>query len=222
MRKSRSFHCNLQAKTLLALVVLVELKFTFLIFLKICKWCYCCLSNRKFERSGGPLDEIVTVSVHKYNVIISRPNMTSWHHLIREMGCQDVGCFILNEFLTNHSQLNDTCVSLIGYEAITTLEMFTNIEFLSNFYKFISAQQVRSLYLDGCQYLQQGTVTYTAIMLQPAISRFAHYDIFVLYIYGMNIHSMPQAIRSLILFSSQWVKSISFVRDFLPQPSAHQ
>ena len=42
---------------------------------------YClfyCLSNRKFERLGDPLDEIVTVSVHKYNVIMSRPNMTSF------------------------------------------------------------------------------------------------------------------------------------------------
>ena len=37
-----------------------------------------CLSNRKFERLGDPLDEIVTVSVHKYNVIMSRPNMTSF------------------------------------------------------------------------------------------------------------------------------------------------
>ena len=35
-----------------------------------------CLSNRKFERLGGPLDEIVTVFVHKYSVIMSRPNMT--------------------------------------------------------------------------------------------------------------------------------------------------
>ena len=50
-----------------------------------------CLSNRKFERLGGPLDKIVTVFVHKYNVIMPRPNMTS---LIRESGCQDVGCFI--------------------------------------------------------------------------------------------------------------------------------
>ena len=37
-----------------------------------------CLSNRKFERLGGPLDEIVTVFVHKYNVIMSRPNLTSF------------------------------------------------------------------------------------------------------------------------------------------------
>ena len=50
-----------------------------------------CLSNRKFERFGGPLDEIVTVFVHKYNVIMPHPDMTS---LIRETGCQDVGCFI--------------------------------------------------------------------------------------------------------------------------------
>ena len=34
------------------------------------------LSNRKFERLGGPLDEIVTVFVHKYYVIIPRPNLT--------------------------------------------------------------------------------------------------------------------------------------------------
>ena len=33
-----------------------------------------CLSNRKFEKLGGPLDEIVTVFVHKYNVIMPRPN----------------------------------------------------------------------------------------------------------------------------------------------------
>ena len=37
-----------------------------------------CLSNRKFERLGGPLDKIVTAFVHKYNVIMSRPNMTSF------------------------------------------------------------------------------------------------------------------------------------------------
>ena len=36
-----------------------------------------CLSNRKFERLGGPLDEIVTVFVHKDNVIMLRHNMTS-------------------------------------------------------------------------------------------------------------------------------------------------
>ena len=35
-----------------------------------------CLSNRKFERLGGPLDEIVTVFVHKYNFIMPRPIMT--------------------------------------------------------------------------------------------------------------------------------------------------
>ena len=38
--------------------------------------CYYCLSNRKFERLGGPLDKIVTVFVHKYNVIMPRPIMT--------------------------------------------------------------------------------------------------------------------------------------------------
>ena len=38
---------------------------------------YFCLSNRKFERLGGPLDEIVTVSVHKYNVIMPCLNMMS-------------------------------------------------------------------------------------------------------------------------------------------------
>ena len=41
--------------------------------------CFCshfCLSNRKFERLGDPLDEIVTISVHKYNVIMPRPSMT--------------------------------------------------------------------------------------------------------------------------------------------------
>ena len=37
-----------------------------------------CLSNRKYERLGGPLDEIVTVFVHKYKVIMPRPNMTSF------------------------------------------------------------------------------------------------------------------------------------------------
>ena len=42
-----------------------------------------------------PLDEIVTVFVHKYSVIMSRPNMTSRRHLIRETGCQDTECFIL-------------------------------------------------------------------------------------------------------------------------------
>ena len=41
-----------------------------------------CLSNRKFDRLVGPLDEIVTVSLHKY-VIMSRPNVTSW----QKYGC---------------------------------------------------------------------------------------------------------------------------------------
>ena len=53
-----------------------------------------CLSNRKFERLVGPLDEIVTISVHKYNAIMLRHNMTSLRHLIRETGGQDVGRFI--------------------------------------------------------------------------------------------------------------------------------
>ena len=35
-----------------------------------------CLSNRKFERLGEPLDEIVTVFVHTYNVIMPRSIMT--------------------------------------------------------------------------------------------------------------------------------------------------
>ena len=45
------------------------------------------LSSQKFERLVGPPDEIVTVSVHKYNVILPRPNdvVTCYH---------DVGCFI--------------------------------------------------------------------------------------------------------------------------------
>ena len=37
---------------------------------------YYCLLNRKFERLGGPFDEIVTVFVHIYNVITSRHIMT--------------------------------------------------------------------------------------------------------------------------------------------------
>ena len=37
-----------------------------------------CLSKRKFKRLGDPLDEIVTVFVHKYYVIMPRPNMTSF------------------------------------------------------------------------------------------------------------------------------------------------
>ena len=37
-----------------------------------------CLSNRKFERLDGPLDEIVTVSAHNYSVIMLRRNMTSF------------------------------------------------------------------------------------------------------------------------------------------------
>ena len=54
-----------------------------------------CLLNRKFVRLGGPFDEIVTVFVHKYNVIMPRLIVMSWCHLIRETGCQDVGCFII-------------------------------------------------------------------------------------------------------------------------------
>ena len=37
-----------------------------------------CLSNRKFEVLVGSLGEIVTISVHKFNVIIPRRNL----HLI--------------------------------------------------------------------------------------------------------------------------------------------
>ena len=47
-----------------------------------------CLSNWKFERLLGPLDEIVTV-------IMLRRNMAWWRQLIRQTRCQDVGCFIL-------------------------------------------------------------------------------------------------------------------------------
>ena len=36
-----------------------------------------CLPNKNSERLVGPLDEIVTVFVHKYNVIMPRPNLTS-------------------------------------------------------------------------------------------------------------------------------------------------
>ena len=48
---------------------------------------YFCLSNRKFERLGDPLDEIVTISVHKYSVIMPRHNVMWWRHLIRETRC---------------------------------------------------------------------------------------------------------------------------------------
>ena len=53
------------------------------------------LWNKKFERLVGPLDKIVTVSVVKYNVILSLFKTTSWRHSIQETRCQDVGCFIL-------------------------------------------------------------------------------------------------------------------------------
>ena len=53
--------------------------------------------------------------------------------------------YCLNEFLTNHSQLNGTPHSLIGFQAIITLEMFTNLQVHPFFHKFISAQQLRSL-----------------------------------------------------------------------------
>ena len=49
------------------------------------------VSRIENSRLGDPLDEIVTISVHKYSVIMSRP---WWRHLIRETRCQDVGCFI--------------------------------------------------------------------------------------------------------------------------------
>ena len=35
-----------------------------------------CLSNQKFERLGGPLDETVIISVHKYNAMTPRFNLT--------------------------------------------------------------------------------------------------------------------------------------------------
>ena len=41
------------------------------------------LSNEKFERLVGLLCEIVIVSVHKYNIIMWRLNMTSWRHFIQ-------------------------------------------------------------------------------------------------------------------------------------------
>ena len=41
-------------------------------------WYLLALEWKKNERLGGPLDEIVTVSVHKFSVIMSRCNMTSW------------------------------------------------------------------------------------------------------------------------------------------------
>ena len=44
--------------------------------------CFHCLSNRKL---GDPLDEIVTISVHRYSVIMPRHNVTWWHHLIRDV-----------------------------------------------------------------------------------------------------------------------------------------
>ena len=53
--------------------------------------CTYCLSNQQFDRLGDPLDEIVTISVHKYSFIMPRRNVTWWRHLIR---CQDVGYFI--------------------------------------------------------------------------------------------------------------------------------
>ena len=48
-----------------------------------------CVSDWNLDRLGGPLDEKVTV-------IMPRRNMASWHHMIRETRCQDVGCFIVN------------------------------------------------------------------------------------------------------------------------------
>ena len=45
------------------------------------------LSNWKFQRLGGHLDEIVTV-------IIPCHDFGWWCHLIRKMRCQDVGCFM--------------------------------------------------------------------------------------------------------------------------------
>ena len=40
------------------------------------------------DQVGCSLDEIVTVSVHKYNVIMSCLNLAFWSHLIQETLCQ--------------------------------------------------------------------------------------------------------------------------------------
>ena len=50
--------------------------FPFILYVIFNIW-HICLSNRKFERLGGPLDEIVTVSVQKYSVIMPRRRMAS-------------------------------------------------------------------------------------------------------------------------------------------------
>ena len=52
---------------------------------------------------------------------------------------------VLNKLPTNHFHCNGTSHSLIGQQAVITLKIFTNIEFLGNFYIFISAEQVRAL-----------------------------------------------------------------------------
>ena len=57
-----------------------------------------CHSFKKFQKLVGPLAEIVTIYVHKYNVTMPRhrSNMTLMIRrcLIRETRCQDVRCFI--------------------------------------------------------------------------------------------------------------------------------
>ena len=59
---------------------------------------YNCPSNQTFEKLAGPLGEIVSVSAHKYCVIMPHRNMMLMirHRLIREMRYQDVGYFIAN------------------------------------------------------------------------------------------------------------------------------
>ena len=53
-----------------------------------------CPTNQKFGRLGDPLGEIVTVSVHKYNIIMSCCDMALQRDLIQEMHCQDIDYFI--------------------------------------------------------------------------------------------------------------------------------
>ena len=56
-------------------------------------WQSCFIVSR-IERLGDPHDEIVTIFVHKFNIIMLRCNFASWRHLIRETHCQDIGYII--------------------------------------------------------------------------------------------------------------------------------
>ena len=96
-----------------------------------------CLSKLKLERLIDPFDEVVTISVHKYNVIMSCLNMTC-RQFILETRCQDVGCFYVCFFNFVHSHLfePDNALLFQGQKSKTSFnktDLLTHISDLNIF-----------------------------------------------------------------------------------------